>query len=439
MNAGVLCLGSAWEVLGSAFLVLLPILHDSGAVWLDWETSNKLVRLGTCWLKAIVAHLQHGPWAKTTISCNLCIFMQYRLCRISQTHKAWSSGKSAHVVFAECTVCKGSGSCQEGASLREVGRRIPKRNLFQCETTWPLFSFASDVECERLGSTRWWRWPRKRWRGRERLWVANRFSMLYRAQTKKNVEALGESKGWRSTSDWAPWQHLASGNIWQSFRIIPGSTCLCPTIEGGAGGNWEDDLNWAHQGASSNSGGRNDARDPSEIWIDPPSLQICSFLVDAKLIELGWSCHPTSHRVILYKSYHLTLREGVAPLPDEFLDPIHAGPPSQWWKSALAQYPQGLNAEETGLSCELTLQPAWNSSYVVYFCLTQHWVARTPKSQWTKIVIWLKLVETYISWTCPLIALIAWLGVHVFQSSTDMWQFEAGSHAEASGCWHGGG
>jgi hypothetical protein len=170
---------------------------------------------------------------------NFMQFMQYRLCRISQTYKAWSSGKSAHVVFAECTVCKGSGSCQEGASLREVGRRIPKRNLFQRETTWPLFSFASDVECERLGSTRWWRWPRKRWRGRERFWVANRFSMLYRAQTKKNVEALGEAKGWRSTSDWAPWQHLASGNIWQSFRIIPGSrpTCLCPTIlEGGAGG-----------------------------------------------------------------------------------------------------------------------------------------------------------------------------------------------------------
>ena len=33
--------------------------------------------------------------------------------------------------------------------------------------------------------------------------------------------------------------------------------------------SWLTDLiNWGHQGASSNSGGRNDARDPSEIWID---------------------------------------------------------------------------------------------------------------------------------------------------------------------------
>ena len=47
------------------------------------------------------------------------------------------------------------------------------------------------------------------------------------------------------------------------------------------------------------------------------------------------------------------------------------------------------------------------------------------------------IVETYHPFTCPLIALLA---VHMFQSSSlDMWQFEAGSHAKASGCWHGGG
>ena len=242
---------------------------------------------------------------------------------------------------------------------------------------------------------------------------------------------------------------LATFGIWQHLAIIPNHSWFKTNLSlphnswrGGKGGRLE-------LGGRSHQLGtprcvvkqwRSKWCPRPQIWIDPPCLQICSFLVDAKLIELGWSsCHATSHRVILYKSYHLTLREGVAPLPDEFLDPIHAGPPSQWWKSALAQYPQGLNAEETGFSCELTLQPAWNSTYVVYFCLTQHCVARTPKSQWIKIVIWLKLVETHISWTCPLIALIAWLAVHVFQSSSDMWQFEAGSHAEASGCWHGGG